>query len=255
MNIKKTLVFSLFVGSFVLALQSLAVAGDKSTLLYNEGNKLYRNKEFKKAEALYTKALSTGIKNGNLYYNLANSCFKQKKYGKARLYYEKALKLMPQDKEVRENLKTLLLILDDKVNEEDGSFLSQLFQNVLNIASVSTWVYCVDVFYLILCGVFIYSFLLKHKKPKGVILWGSVICFGLSGILLGGKIINEWDTQAIVMQKELEVKSAPQQSYPTIFKIHKGAKVLLVEKRKDWVFIKLGNKLRGWIPVNSIESI
>tara|TARA_Y100001935_G_scaffold165136_1_gene135817 strand:+ start:102 stop:323 length:222 start_codon:yes stop_codon:yes gene_type:complete len=62
--------------------------------------------------------------------------------------------------------------------------------------------------------------------------------------------------EAIVTSNEINVKSSPfLASKNTIFKIHEGTKVIIVENQKDWYQIELYDGKKGWVLGSLIRLI
>jgi len=244
----------------ILFASSSAVASDivaKSTELFNRGNQLYRDGNFKSAEKDYRDALFTGIESRDLYYNMGNACFRQKKYGWARLYYEKALRLSPGDRDTKKNLELIVSFLGVREHAREASFLSAILGSFLSMLSTSGWVYIVSVLYFALCGIFVAKLLLCNKDIKYIstVLWSVSFALLIFVFLLGSKLYVDWSPSGIVVEKNVAVKSAPKTADSTLFTLNGGDKVTLYETRGDWLFVNMPGKSSGWVPTKSIEKI
>ena len=90
---------------FLLLAAALPVLAGSIHELAAAGDKAYRDGDFKKAIASYTRVLGSGYVSGPLLYNLGNAEFKAGHNAEAILYYERAAKLMPHNKDLRYNLE------------------------------------------------------------------------------------------------------------------------------------------------------
>jgi len=251
---KILLITALFLSTVLTC--SVFAQNSQDALLFNSANQAYRNEKFEKAEKLYRKALLGKRENSNLYYNLGNACFKQKKIGWARLYYEKAIKLVPGNESTKKNLAIVISVIEDKIPAEKSSFVSTVFEKILNSFSISGWVYLLDIFYFTLCGILGFKFFYKKSVPYfSAALWSNILAISVIVVMLCCNVYKGRVSHGIIIENEVEVKSAPQSKYPTIFKLHMGTKIVIREKREKWVFIKFSDKFNGWIPAKDIESI
>src|SRR5262249_24215575 len=70
---------------------------------FNEGNKLYAQKDYEGAVQAYEQALQTGH-DARAHYNLGNALFRTGKIGRAIANYRRAYYLEPRDRDVEANL-------------------------------------------------------------------------------------------------------------------------------------------------------
>jgi SH3-like domain-containing protein len=61
--------------------------------------------------------------------------------------------------------------------------------------------------------------------------------------------------QAIVFSGSVPVKSSPVDSGTSLFVIHAGTKVNLIDELGDWVKIQLADGNEGWLPLSDLERI
>ena len=60
---------------------------------------------------------------------------------------------------------------------------------------------------------------------------------------------------AIVMSPVASVKSSPGEAGKSIFVLHEGTKVYLLDELGDWTRIELSDGRQGWIAAESINKI
>ena len=60
---------------------------------------------------------------------------------------------------------------------------------------------------------------------------------------------------AILINKEIDLKTAADKESPTIFILHSGTKIRLIDELGDWRKVRLPNGDLGWLEKGSFESI
>jgi uncharacterized protein YgiM (DUF1202 family) len=68
-------------------------------------------------------------------------------------------------------------------------------------------------------------------------------------------LIEKKDTEAIILNENIYVKTAPGQSSDDKFILHEGTKVSILEVIEGWHEIRLTDGKRGWAPSNSLGVI
>ena len=85
-----------------------------------------------------------------------------------------------------------------------------------------------------------------------LMLIGSCLFLSL-GISMYNQQTNH--NQAIVFSGSVPVKSSPVDSGTSLFVIHAGTKVNLIDELGDWVKIQLSDGNEGWLPLSDLERI
>jgi SH3-like domain-containing protein len=60
---------------------------------------------------------------------------------------------------------------------------------------------------------------------------------------------------AIIFSDEIEIQAEPNTSSDTVFVLHAGTKVNVLEELKDWKKIKIIDGKTGWIPSNNLKLL
>jgi SH3-like domain-containing protein len=81
-------------------------------------------------------------------------------------------------------------------------------------------------------------------------LLASLLIFGIASHSLSTEKPN-----AILMEMNAYVKSAPSMQSEDLFILHEGAKVEVIEIFKDWTKIKLSDGMIGWLKTDDLERI
>jgi tetratricopeptide (TPR) repeat protein len=88
----------------ILYLCTMAGVSEAGTVMFEEANKLYHNKQYKEAADLYMHIINDKLYSTSVFYNAGNAYYKCKKFGLAVWCYEKALLYDPENAIVQENL-------------------------------------------------------------------------------------------------------------------------------------------------------
>ncbi|SDJ99169.1 TPR repeat-containing protein [Pedobacter sp. ok626] len=243
---------------FAMPLFTSAKVIDADALL-KQGNAAYAKNQFAEAAAAYQQVLDAGYESAAVYFNLGNAQYKLAEMPAAILHYEKALKLAPGDADIKQNLQLANLKITDRIEEIPEFFLSKWWKGFilffsLSILSVFTIV-CFIVGFILLIA---YLFLISVWPKKMAFYTGiTVLSFGLIFLVMSAvqsHYLNAYQ-QGIVFTGAVDVKSGPDGKQKTLFVIHEGTKVSILEQDNDWAKIVLANGNGGWIKLLDIKEI
>jgi SH3-like domain-containing protein len=77
----------------------------------------------------------------------------------------------------------------------------------------------------------------------------------LAGALLVGRVALERVPFAVVLPDQVAVKEGADPNYKTSFDVHAGLRVRIVEADQDWLRVRLGNGLEGWVRSQDIGRL
>jgi len=245
--------------AFILLLFWASASNAQSEVTFAKANETYTKGQYAAAIEQYESIVQGGEFSMDLHYNLANAYFRTNQLGKAVLHYEKALKLSPGNADVLNNLA----IAKDKTKDEIGKipefFLFKWWNGIANWLGSTTWA----VLGLLLLwggiGGLIYWQIGKERaqRKKG-------FAYGLLGVVLSilpltlaftKYHIENDQSKAIIIQKEVNFKSAPDDISPTIQLLHEGTKVIIKDEIGDYYQVNLVNGDEGWIGKKVVEVI
>jgi tetratricopeptide (TPR) repeat protein len=244
------LVLILFVGGAATAGEESLTASKDAT--FRRGNDAYFHGRYSQAVEAYEQIAALGVISPDLYYNLGNAYVKAGGLGPGIFNYERALELDPTAEDVRYNLEAARETVRKRADDR-----------LVGAESMPWWIRTVEPFTVsglswLFLGLYAAVFLLLialHFVPPGFVRTGMWACFaflvvgaGASGALLGGRLyLAERVAQAIVLPDSVQVKEGPDTNYQTLFNIHSGLRVRVTERDQDWVRVRLGNGLEGWL--------
>lgn len=245
----------------LLALNCLAPAysQQQDVLRFSEANRAYRNRDYSGAAKIYEGILGKGLKSGALYYNLGNCYFKSGETAKAILAYERARKFLPDDEDLAYNLRLSYNNTIDKIEPVPQLFYQRWWTQILTLSSPSAWAWIA--IGLLWTGVglaawYLYAGTIRLRKftflGSGAVVTLAVIFFLLAGC--SWQNLNSADA-AIVMNPSAEIRSSPDPKSTTLFMLHAGTKIRVMDQLGDWRQIRIANGNTGWVRAAAIETI
>ena len=224
--------------------------------LFQKANELYKNEQYTEAIKLYQKLAGEKLYSGNLYFNIGNACFKLKDFINSRYYYEKAYVLSPNDKSIAHNLALVKINFQDR-EEKKQDFIQNSYILLKNSLSLDAILWC----YVLLISLLLINIIFYRHSRKKIInvrrLSYLVFIILLLFFMLTYSRVSYFfkPDQALVFNDRVEVKSGPSNDLATLFIIHQGAKIRIIQKNDSWINIEYTKQLNGWVPAKSIKVI
>ncbi len=248
-----------FLVAFLLTGFSQSLFAQDVRELWKDGNEKYTQGQFAEALGNYTKIEEAGYTSEALLYNIGNTYFKLKENGKAILYFERVLKLNPSNADASNNLALAKEYSLDKIEGVPEFILTTWIKDINYSLSSDMWSY-ISLFLFAAVAVLLLGFKFAYTSR----LRKLSFFFGMVALLFG--IISAafaWDQRhnsglkdsAIVMKLVSTVKSSPDISGKTLFILHEGTKVKLLEELGGWMRVELADGRQGWIISIDIEKI
>ena len=253
-------IFNKNIISILILFLSITISNAENIDAWNDSATIYYNlKQYDTAINFYNKILATEKENSDLYYNIANTYYKAQEIPMAILYYEKSLKLNPNDEDILFNLQLARAQIVDKIKQVPEFFLSKWFNNVTQIFSSNFWAYLSIGFFLtalFLILIFLFS---HHIGLKKISFWIAFVFFSISLFSALSakhqKTIN-FDTEyAIITTPSIDIKSSPEDNSTTLFILHGGTKLQILDKIQEWYKIKIADGNTGWIKEKDFKTI
>ena len=216
-------------------------------------NDLYANNNYQEAADIYESIHQAGLKNGYLYYNLGNTYIRLGKTGSAILNYIRAYKLIPRDENLQANLNFAIQQTRDKIPLPEQSSLSTLFfwVNDLSLSENLKMIFSANI---IFCLTLIAWFYFRSKTFRLIRnLFFYILLFGIVSVIVKLNLEIGSKTGVVIVNK-VSVKSGLDSSNATLFELHEGALVKITEERKNWFEIRLNEKQKGWVPMDTLGT-
>jgi tetratricopeptide (TPR) repeat protein len=226
---------------------------------FEKGNDLYQKGKYEQAITEYESILASKKQSAELYFNLGNCYYKLNKVAPAIYNYEKALVLNPDDAEITNNLKFAQKLQIDEIKVIPQVGFSKMVHDFTSIFHYNTWAWIsvglTTLFLLCFLGYYFSRFALTKR----------IFFFGMFALLLlllisvsaaiSEKNHYENEKPAIVFAEMVLVKSEPQRGSNTVFTLHEGTKVFVLETLDNWRKIQLTDGTEGWIEKTAIKEV
>lgn len=224
-----------------------------------QADSAYMGGNYVLAARLYESLVQQGTSE-DIYYNLGNSYYKKGDIARSILNYERALKLHPGAEDINANLEIARSKTVDKIEADPGVFFFSWLKSRGNVLQTETWGVVALVCFFLSIIAFVSFLFLPTIKWRNVGFVGCLAFLSLSIIAnlfaWRQKTIMTQDEEAIIMASSIEVRSTPSESGTTLFVLHEGTKVLLLnDSMKEWVELRLEDGKVGWIPTSAVERI
>ncbi len=227
--------------------------------LMEKGNEAYQAKVYEEAIETYEAIVAAGFESAALYYNLGNSYYQTDQLGRAVLNYERARLLAPRDPDIRHNLAVVRQEIPDQLEQVPEFFLSRWWRNWRETLSPGAWgVLGLLLLWAGIGGLALWLLAPRRKYRKWGFLAGVILLL-LSALPFGlgaGRQAYRSDTDiAVILSKEVVLRSAPDQQSQSIITLHEGLTVDLLDTIGDWYKVRLPDGEQGWLPMKAVEEV
>jgi tetratricopeptide (TPR) repeat protein len=221
-----------------------------ATAAFRAGNAAYEQGRYDEAAVEYRKAVDLGASDARLYYNQGNALFRLNRLGEAVLAYERARKLAPSDADIDFNLRFAQSRIVDKVTAPTTNALTRVLWDLhagysLRAGLWSAFALFALAFAAIAVGLFLTA-------------WGRIAALGISALAFCGLLafspslwlrIHRQETtgRAVVLEPVAELYSGPGEKHELLFRAHEGTVFEIVERRGEWLSVKLPDGKGGFI--------
>jgi tetratricopeptide (TPR) repeat protein len=218
---------------------------------FESANRLYEERKFAEAAAVYEKILDTGQVSPALYFNLGNTFFKSGKNGRAILAYRQAAQLAPRDPDVRANLQFVR-------NQVEGPTLRNTrWQRALGTLSLDEWAALNG------AGLWLTFGLLAAAQLRPA--WKSALrnvtpIAGGATLLLAACLFSALSNNGsariiVVTATEVTVRNGPLEESQSAFSAHDGAELQVLDHKDDWLQVSDGTRRIGWLKRGEVALV
>lgn len=242
-------------GAFSLSAQgSAGVSG-----LWEKGNEAYSQEQYQNALNFYLTIEGEKLVSPELYYNIGNTYFKLGDNPHAILYYERALKYNPSYEDAKNNLAIAQELTLDRIESVPDFILKMQITKIKYWFGADVWAWiCVALFVVVALLMLRFRFAWRSASRKVSFVFACIVFFfAICAFLFS--ISQKADTMqrdyAIITTPVSSVKSSPRSDDVTVFVLHEGTKVELLDQLGEWNRVEISDGRQGWIPAESIEVI
>ncbi len=243
----------------LLSLAMPAAAQEDVSSLWEKAGEAFAAGQWQNALNCYQMIEGEGLVSDDLYYNIGNTFLKLQDNAHAILYYERALKLNPSHADAAHNLEIVRQMTLDKIDEVPDFILVSWFHNLRQGLSANAWAW-ITLGLLLLAGILLTVF--RSGAPRSlrkvsfilscIVLVLAIFTFIFS--LQQKRAVTRQDS-AIVTAPVCSVKSSPAEGGKTVFVLHEGTKVRLLDDVGDWARIEIADGRQGWAQGSTFEII
>lgn len=226
---------------------------------FDRGNALYQKGRYEEAIVEYESVLTTNQHSSELYFNLGNCYYKLNKVAPAIYNYEKALVLNPDDAEIQNNLKFAQKLQIDEIKVIPTVGFSKMVHDFTSTFHYNTWAWIsvgLSTLFLVFFIGYYFSQITLSKRIFFIGMFVLIVLLLISvSVAISEKNHYESEKPAIVFAEMVLVKSEPQKASNTVFTLHEGTKVFVLESLENWRKIQLTDGTEGWIEKTGIKEV
>lgn len=227
--------------------------------LFVKGNELYKQGNYEQAIGQYELIEELKLQSDDLYFNLGNSYYKLDKVAPSIYYFEKALKLNPTNADAQANLAFANKMAIDAIDVLPKTIFQNFSDAVIYKLTYNEWA-TLSIVLSFLGAILFLLYHFSYSSRKKLIYFNTSL---LSAVLLICVVsfsyraydYTENTIEAIVFEQVTEIRNAPTLNSETVFKLHEGTKVQVLDEIDDWKKIKLTDGKTGWIIAENIKEI
>lgn len=240
---------------FVLSLS----AWTQNDSIFSKANEAYADANYKEAQRLYLNILKNDKTSSELYFNLGNTYYKLEDLANSIYYYEKALKLNPDDKNILNNLAFAERMRLDQFERLPDSEVDKTLDDFITTFSIDTWS-IIGIVLLFVAALSFGVFLLFKRTLIKRLAFGACIVFILlsAGTFVVAQTLLqqvESSVYGIIFQEEKVLLEEPNPNSNTLFQLHKGTKVKILDQFRSFYKIELPDGTIGWMTTENIKKI
>jgi tetratricopeptide (TPR) repeat protein len=219
-----------------------------------EGNRLYANGQYAEAADVYSQ-LSRVEPYPEVFYNSGNAYFKDEKLGLAVLNYERARALAPRDRDIRFNLDHATRQIEYEIKDK-RSWAVLVVDQLLSRVTFSECVLATMGSYFVFVVIGIATLVRRKSLAIGAVGVTALTMTLVLASLTALKFTNLGArTQAIVTERQSEVRYGPASGDRLAFRLVEGLKVTVKGEKPGWYRIELLDGQSGWTPQSQITVI
>ncbi len=227
--------------------------------LFTTANDLYKSGKYQEAIDNYEKITESNLQSDELYFNLGNSYYKLNKVAPSIYNFEKALKLNPTNEDARINLEFANKLALDAIEVLPKTIFQKFSENIIYKLTYEYWA-IISILLSFLGALLFLMYHFSYTSSKKLFYFNTSI---LSALLLIVSLVfafkafdfEENTKTAIIFEKSTEIKNAPTFNSDTVFQLHEGTKVEVLDAIDNWKKIKLADGKIGWIVAENLKEI
>ena len=229
---------------------------EEAQAVFQQANEAYGREDYSAAQEGYEKLLAHGFGGPDVLYNLGTTHLARGDLGRAVLALEQARKQGGRSEDLEANLALARARQVDKVvgATPDEAFLPRLA--AATDGAAAAWVF-------LAAWLLAFALLLLRRvfpsARRTVVAVVAGLCLTAAvpaGMLLAAHIwVHQNVHEAVVLSSTLVARELPRAEARSLFEVHAGLKVQLLEETGKYVRIRLPNGLEGWAERDGVAEI
>ena len=225
--------------------------------LFTRGCDLYEDGEFSSALNAFQVARHAGLRSAALYYNMGNAHFRLGSLGRAVASYRRSQMLDPRSVDVKANLDHVRTMVGTRdtlaalgvVNPVD---MPLKYLSPREIEAVFYAAYYLLV--LAFLGLLFFRGAMRRRSLYALIVFAVLALMSYS---ISAHAVSRFrhSAEAVVIDKEVELRSGPGNAFERIATLRDGVEVKLKSRSAMWVEVELPTGEVGWLMDTDIERI
>ena len=206
--------------------------------LWEDATADYAAGNWQEALEKYLEIEQLGHVSDKLYYNIGNAYYKTGNLGESILYWERALKMNPAYADAKYNLNIARESVLDRIETVPEFILAKWVRDAKYMLSSDAWAW-VALALMLLVALCLLGFRYFHGRGARRFAFVMACIFLLAAI---GAFIFAWsergdvtsERDAVVMIPVSSVKSSPGEDGKSLFILHEGTKIQVLDELGDW---------------------
>ena len=243
---------------FALAVCAAAWGQTDAKAQFEAANTAYAAGDYEAAIAAYESILAEHM-HFDSEYNLGNAHYKLEQWGPAILHYERAALLSPSNADVKTNLTLANAQIKDRIESLPSNGILDIWERITAPGRYPLWARIMIAAWTLGFGalawrMWVVSF--ENRRLLGSCA-AALIAVGLTAMVLArsASLRIESSRSAVVMALESAVRNEPGSNGMTLFMLHEGTKVTVVERNANHWKIQLANGNTGWIAAEDLTEV
>ena len=244
----------------ILAVSAAWLSAMDADSLWNQAVKDYTEENYQAALDCFSALEAEGYVSRELYYNIGNCYYKLgNSLGQSILYYERALKLDPSYEDAQVNLAIAREYTLDRIDEVPEFILLTWIKAFRDTVSSDAWAWIALALFLV-TAVMVLLFRFGGSPALRKTAFALAVAALLMTIISAVFAFNlrsalESDDEAVVTVPVSSVKSSPGSADQSLFILHEGTKVAVMDSLGEWYRIELSDGRQGWMEAEDVEII
>ena len=227
-------------------------------VVFDSANVAYSDGRYAEAQAGYEQIVENHL-HFESEFNLGNAFFKQGDLGQAILHFERAKQLNPSDADLDNNLILANARVIDRIKPLPTAGIEDLWERILSPGHFLLWFRLMIGFWTLGFSALAWRMWQSstgNRRISGTV-GSSLLVVGtvFIGLTYGSSKRITGSQEAIVMVDQANVLSEPSLNSNTLFVLHEGTKVSIIQRVDEQCEISIANGNVGWLSTRSLEEI